>query len=43
MGAVEARHRSLVEIHVAVFLFGFPGLFGKWLGSSNLSNISRTT
>ena len=31
MGAVEARHRSLVEIHVAVFLFGFPGLFGKWL------------
>jgi drug/metabolite transporter (DMT)-like permease len=25
------RRRSLVEIHAAVFLFGFPGLFGKWL------------
>lgn len=23
--------RSFVEIHLAVFLFGFPGLFGKWL------------
>ncbi len=23
--------RSLLEIHAAVFLFGFPGLFGKWL------------
>jgi drug/metabolite transporter (DMT)-like permease len=29
--AVQARSRSLVEIHLAVFLFGFPGLFGKWL------------
>jgi drug/metabolite transporter (DMT)-like permease len=28
---VEARHRSLAEIHLAVLLFGFPGLFGKWL------------
>jgi drug/metabolite transporter (DMT)-like permease len=26
-----SRTRSLVEIHLAVFLFGFPGLFGKWL------------
>ncbi|MGA2533708.1 MAG: DMT family transporter [Candidatus Aminicenantales bacterium] len=25
------RTRSLLEIHLAVFLFGFPGLFGKWL------------
>jgi len=25
------RSRSLAEIHVAVFLFGFPGLFAKWL------------
>lgn len=25
------RSRSLTEIHLAVFLFGFPGLFGKWL------------
>lgn len=25
------RRRSLAEIHLAVFLFGFPGLFGKWL------------
>jgi drug/metabolite transporter (DMT)-like permease len=25
------RRRSLLEIHAAVFLFGFPGLFGKWL------------
>jgi drug/metabolite transporter (DMT)-like permease len=31
MGAVPTRSRSLAEIHVAVFLFGFPGLFGKWL------------
>jgi drug/metabolite transporter (DMT)-like permease len=23
--------RSLLEIHAAVVLFGFPGLFGKWL------------
>jgi len=28
---VESRHRSLTEIHLAVLLFGFPGLFGKWL------------
>jgi drug/metabolite transporter (DMT)-like permease len=28
---VEERSRSLLEIHLAVFLFGFPGLFGKWL------------
>jgi drug/metabolite transporter (DMT)-like permease len=28
---VEARTRNLVEIHLAVVLFGFPGLFGKWL------------
>jgi drug/metabolite transporter (DMT)-like permease len=28
---VEQRHRSLTEIHLAVLLFGFPGLFGKWL------------
>ena len=25
------RTRSLAEIHLAVFLFGFPGLFAKWL------------
>jgi drug/metabolite transporter (DMT)-like permease len=25
------RARSLMEIHLAVFLFGFPGLFGKWI------------
>jgi len=25
------KTRSLVEIHLAVFLFGFPGLFGKWI------------
>jgi drug/metabolite transporter (DMT)-like permease len=31
---VEPRRRSLVEIHLAVFLFGFPGLFGKWLALS---------
>jgi drug/metabolite transporter (DMT)-like permease len=31
---VESRHRSLTEIHLAVFLFGFPGLFGKWLALS---------
>jgi len=29
--AVLARNRSLAQIHLAVFLFGFPGLFGKWL------------
>jgi drug/metabolite transporter (DMT)-like permease len=28
---VHARSRSLAEIHLAVVLFGFPGLFGKWL------------
>ncbi|NTV81702.1 MAG: DMT family transporter, partial [Candidatus Aminicenantes bacterium] len=28
---MHARSRSLAEIHLAVFLFGFPGLFGKWL------------
>lgn len=28
---MNARSRSLAEIHLAVFLFGFPGLFGKWL------------
>jgi len=28
---VNARSRSLLEIHLAVLLFGFPGLFGKWL------------
>jgi drug/metabolite transporter (DMT)-like permease len=28
---VQSRSRSLAEIHLAVFLFGFPGLFGKWL------------
>jgi drug/metabolite transporter (DMT)-like permease len=31
MSAVPTRSRSLAEIHLAVFLFGFPGLFGKWL------------
>ncbi len=31
---VQARSRSLLEIHLAVFLFGFPGLFGKWLALS---------
>ena len=30
-GAVPSRSRSLAEIHLAVFLFGFPGLFAKWL------------
>jgi len=28
------RTRALLEIHLAVFLFGFPGLFGKWLALS---------
>jgi drug/metabolite transporter (DMT)-like permease len=28
---VPSRSRSLAEIHLAVLLFGFPGLFGKWL------------
>ena len=31
---MRARSRSLIEIHLAVFLFGFPGLFGKWLALS---------
>jgi drug/metabolite transporter (DMT)-like permease len=25
------RTRGLIDIHAAVFLFGFPGLFGKWI------------
>src|SRR5512143_446573 len=29
--AMNFRSRSLAEIHLAVFLFGFPGLFAKWL------------
>jgi len=32
--AREPRRRALLEIHLAVFLFGFPGLFGKWLAMS---------
>jgi len=28
---VPPRRRSLAEIHLAVLLFGFAGLFGKWL------------
>lgn len=28
---MQPRSRSLAEIHLAVLLFGFPGLFGKWL------------
>jgi drug/metabolite transporter (DMT)-like permease len=28
---VPPRSRSLAQIHLAVLLFGFPGLFGKWL------------
>jgi drug/metabolite transporter (DMT)-like permease len=31
---VETRRRSLVEVHLAVVLFGFTGLFGKWLALS---------
>ncbi len=31
MDGPAATRRSLIEIHLAVFLFGFPGLFGKWL------------
>jgi len=31
---MDERRRSLLEIHLAVFLFGFPGLFGKWLALS---------
>jgi len=30
MNPGDDRH-SLIEIHLAVLLFGFPGLFGKWL------------
>jgi len=26
-----SKRKSLLEIHTAVFLFGFAGLFGKWL------------
>ena len=29
-----SEQRSLLEIHVAVFLFGLAGLFGKWLSFS---------
>lgn len=28
---MNPRRQSLWEIHVAVLLFGFPGLFGKWI------------
>ncbi len=28
---MPSRSRSLARIHLAVFLFGFPGLFAKWL------------
>ncbi len=28
---MNPRQRSLWEIHLAVLLFGFPGLFGKWI------------
>lgn len=28
---MPTRSRSLAEIHLAVLLFGFPGLFAKWL------------
>jgi drug/metabolite transporter (DMT)-like permease len=28
---MPSRPRSLAEIHLAVVLFGFPGLFAKWL------------
>ena len=36
MPALDGRERrervgALLEIHLAVLLFGFPGLFGKWL------------
>jgi drug/metabolite transporter (DMT)-like permease len=39
MPAIEPTGRgpragALLEIHLAVFLFGFPGLFGKWLALS---------
>ena len=32
--AARPPRSSLFEIHAAVFLFGFPGLFGKWLSLS---------
>ena len=28
---MSAKNRSLLEIHIAVFLFGLAGLFGKWI------------
>lgn len=28
---MHPRRQSLFEIHLAVFLFGFPGLFAKWI------------
>ena len=28
---MSAKNRSLLEIHIAVFLFGIAGLFGKWV------------
>ena len=28
------KHRGMLEIHIAVFLFGLAGLFGKWLALS---------
>ncbi len=28
---VTAHRKSLLQIHLAVLLFGFPGLFGKWI------------
>jgi drug/metabolite transporter (DMT)-like permease len=31
---VQPRALSLARIHLAVVLFGFPGLFGKWLSLS---------
>jgi len=31
MPDASLKSRSLLRIHLAVFLFGFPGLFGKWL------------
>ena len=31
VAAAAGTRRSLLEIHAAVLLFGFPGLFAKWL------------
>ena len=31
LASVSARTRALAALHVAVLLFGFAGLFGKWL------------